>query len=183
MTFPIVPVNTTAAATLGAIVVLLVALAVYLVRYSAPTLETTTVVGCVVVLVVAAGLGYILYGSFHSTVTVDERSLDFDVPLYGRSIPRDSIDLTRARVFNMHESDELRFRVRTNGLAIPGYWIGWFKLTDKTRALVLLTDRSRVVHVPLKDGSALIFSIEAAQEFLQALSAAPASQTLDSLNE
>lgn len=172
MTFSIVPPNTAGAATLGTLIILLVALGVYLIRFSAPSPETTSIIGLVVTVAVAGLLGYFLYGSFHSTVTVGARSLNLKAPIYGRSIPRDSIDAARARVISMHAAGEVRFPVRTNGLAVPGYRVGWFRLSDKTRALAAVTDRSRVAHVPLKDGSALLVSVAKPDEFIQALAAA-----------
>lgn len=173
MTFSIVNPNTAAAATLGTIIVLLVALGVYLIRFSTPAPETTSIIGLVVTVAVAGLLGYFLYGSFNSTVTVGLGSLDLKAPIYGRSISRDSIDAARARIINMHAAGEVRFRVRTNGLAVPGYQVGWFRLSDKTRALAAVTDRSRVARVPLKDGSALLVSVANPDEFIQALTAAP----------
>ena len=173
MTFSIVPPNAAASAILGTLIVLALALGVYLVRFSTPSPETTSVIGLVVTVAVAGVLGYFLYGSFQSTVTVGARSLDLKAPFYGRSIPRDSIDAARARVVSMHAAGEVRFRLRTNGLAVPGYRVGWFRLSDKTRALAAVTDAARVAHVPLKDGSVLLVSVAKPDEFIQALTAAP----------
>ena len=183
MTFSIVPPKAAASATLGTLIALQIGVAAYLVRFVAPSPEITAIIGLVVTVGVAGVLAYFLYGSFHSAVTIGARSLELKAPFYGRSIPRDSIDAARARVISMHAGGEVRFRIRTNGLAVPGYRVGWFRLSDKTRALAAVTDSSRVAHVPLKDGSALLVSVAKPDEFIQALAASPQIRKTASMNE
>ena len=55
---------------------------------------------------------------------------------------------------------ELRPRWRTNGVAIPGYQSGWFKLRNGERALLFVRDKRRVVYVPTSEGYSLLVSVD-----------------------
>ncbi|MEM9304842.1 MAG: hypothetical protein AAGE01_22205 [Pseudomonadota bacterium] len=53
-----------------------------------------------------------------------------------------------AEMISMDAPGAPRFRVRTNGVAWPGYAGGWFRTMQWERAFALITDGKRVVHVP-----------------------------------
>ena len=58
---------------------------------------------------------------------------------------------------------------RTNGAGLPGYAAGWFKLRNKEKALVFLTDRSRVVYIPTNKDYSVLLSVREAEEFADAI--------------
>ena len=66
---------------------------------------------------------------------------------------------------------EYRPSWRTNGVGLPGYSAGWFKLSNGQKALAFLTDRTRVVYLPTRAGYVLLLSVASPQEFLRALRA------------
>ncbi|MDD5459930.1 MAG: PH domain-containing protein [Phycisphaerae bacterium] len=55
--------------------------------------------------------------------------------------------------------------IRTNGIGMPGYGEGWFRLKDWRKALLYVTDRRRVVVIPTTDFLVLI-SVKNPQEFI-----------------
>ena len=46
--------------------------------------------------------------------------------------------------------------MRTNGVGLPGFLLGWFRLDNGERALIAVTDRGRVVYVPYVEGLLLV---------------------------
>ena len=58
---------------------------------------------------------------------------------------------------------------RTNGIGLPGYSAGWFKLANGEKALLFVTDRGKVVYMPTTDGYSVLLSTVNPEEFLESL--------------
>ena len=103
-------------------------------------------------------LGTSLVGSQRSRFEVSEDGLTVRGDLYGRYIPRKLLISGQARVINLGKDGALRPVRRDSGIAIPGYSAGWFRLANGQKALVYVTDESRVVYVPTSDGYVVMMS-------------------------
>lgn len=79
------------------------------------------------------------------------------------------IDLAAARIVNLDEHRELRPVRRIAGTAMPGYRSGFFRLRDRRRAYVVVTDWRRVLVLPKRDGGLLLFSLTRPEALLDAL--------------
>ena len=179
MTFSIVPIGTAASLVLASIVVFLLAIGSVTIAVTRkrpeippPAAWSALILGGALPFVLAFGFGYFLFGGHLSNITLAEGVLQINVPIYGRSIPLDRIDLESPRVIDLTASGEVRLTLRTNGLGVPGYQLGWFRVARDGRALVALTDRSSVAWVRLADGTSLLFSLRDPDAFLDALQAA-----------
>ena len=93
--------------------------------------------------------------------------------LFRQRVAVAQLDLDRARIVDLAERTELRPVVKTGGLSLPGFHAGRFRLREKfARAFCLLTDRRRVLWLPLRDGKdQLLISLEHPQALLDALKA------------
>ena len=80
-------------------------------------------------------------------------------------------DLQRARAGNYDTITEARLGLRRNGIGLPGYAAGRFSGPGKSTVFALLTDRSRVVWLPARNGPDLLFSVEEPERFLAVLRA------------
>lgn len=176
MKFPIIPVDATASTVLALLAALPLAISVFVVvtgggpsRYFATQSWIGLALGVGLPVLVTLLLVYFLYGGYRSSVTITRDALELSVPVYGRSIPLDTIEHANARVINMRTDRELRLGVRTNGLGSLGYALGWFRLAGGGRALVALTDRSSVASLPLNDGTTVLLSLDDPAAFIQAL--------------
>ena len=91
--------------------------------------------------------------------------------LFSHRVSVADIELERARVVDLDERTELRPAVKTFGMALPGYSAGHFRLRQKLgKAFCLVTDRRRVLWLPLRDGKQqLLLSLEHPQALLDAL--------------
>jgi hypothetical protein len=123
----------------------------------------------ILLLVLLALFAYFAYASLFARFEVTSEGLRIASALYGRSIPAASLIAEHARVVNLDQDSELRPRLRTNGIGMPGYSSGWFRLKRGDSALVFLTDRTRVVYLPTHEGYALLLSVQHPNEFIRAV--------------
>ena len=112
---------------------------------------------------------WIAWASSRMAVAVDEGVLHVRVPMYGRSIPLSRVDLVSASVVDLDASSRLRPRTRTNGIGLPGYGVGWFTLANGGKALLAVTDRKHVLHLPTRDGFDLLVSVREPRRVLEQL--------------
>lgn len=89
--------------------------------------------------------------------------------LYGRRIPGDKLVLGQAKSLDLNTDKTYRLRWRTNGIGLPGYKSGWFRLKNGEKSLAFVTDSSRVVYIPTTEGYSVLLSVERPQEFLNRL--------------
>jgi len=93
-------------------------------------------------------LGAAAYGSRRASFEVTESGLRLRGDVYGRFLPRSALHLDQVRVVSLLEEPKLRPVRRTFGTGLPGYRAGWFKLAGGAKALLYVTDQTRVVVVP-----------------------------------
>jgi len=146
MEFDIAPPSTSVSLILGAIAILLVALAVLFV--------------------------WLAMSAAKLSVGVNSGNVELKMPFYGRTIPLSQLELDKAQVTRIDKSSPLRPRIRTNGVGLPGYGVGWFKLKNGEKALLALTSREQVVYIPTRDGYSLLLSVRSPNQFLDQLRAA-----------
>ena len=102
-------------------------------------------------------------------VVFDGGTLDVLATFYRRHITVQEIDLGKARVINLGEHTEWRPFLKTNGFAMPGFSAGWFRSRNWTRLFCLVTDRQRVLLLPLRAGGALLLSLKRPTDLLDAM--------------
>lgn len=101
---------------------------------------------------------WIAYASRSAQFVISPRGLQIRGSMYGRSIPRDQLMVSQARIVNLDFEGGLALARRTNGTAVPGYTEGWFQLADGRKALVFVTRRSQVVLVPTTEDYIVLLS-------------------------
>ena len=121
------------------------------------------------ILAFALFFAWIALASARMSLVVEEGSLRLRAPFYGRSIPLERLDLASARVVDLDTVSGLRPRSRTNGIGMPGLGVGWFRLQDGTKALLAVTDRRKVLHLPTRDGFDLLASVKEPARLLEEL--------------
>ena len=138
--------------------------------------KTLWFVGSIAALIgaVVCVLVFVGYSARHTRFEVSPEGLRISGDFFGRLIAAESLETDRARRVDLAAEPELRPRWRTMGSGLPGYQSGWFRLRNREKALVYLTDRSRVVHLPTSLGYSLLLSVEQPELFLEALARAVA---------
>ena len=117
----------------------------------------------------ACFFGYLAYSARHVQFEVHEDGLRINGDIYGRTIARTALNLEQARAVDLNQERSLQPRLRTFGTGLPGYRAGWFKLRSGEKALVFVTDYSRVVYIPTHEDYALLLSVAEPAAFLNAL--------------
>jgi hypothetical protein len=80
-----------------------------------------------------------------------------------------ALDLDAARIVDLKRQRELQPVRKIAGTAMPGYRSGYFRLRDKRRAYVVVTDTRRVLVLPKRAGGLLMFSLVRPEAVLDAL--------------
>ena len=89
--------------------------------------------------------------------------------LYGRTVPTASLQLDQARPVDLTRDRDLQPVSRSIGTALPGYRSGWFSLRNGQRALLYVTDPSRVALVPTRDRYVILLSVADPAAFIASL--------------
>lgn len=100
--------------------------------------------------------GGVMFYMRNTTASVSDGFLHIRTLFYGRSIPLDEINIDGIRQLDLNTDTAYNISVRTNGISLPNYQIGWMRLQNGNRALVYLTDKSSVVLIPTRDFDILI---------------------------
>src|SRR5262245_41928766 len=121
-------------------------------------------------------LGASFTGMMTARFEVSSAGLRLSEDLYERTIPAADIRGGSARRVNINEASEYQPARRTLGTGLPGYRAGWFRLRNGEKALLYVTDPTRVVYIPTRAGYAVMLTPSDPDGFLNALrGVAPAS--------
>lgn len=119
--------------------------------------------GALVLVIVAAAF------KGNSRIEVGPGTLRLRVPFYGRTLSIRELDLDQARVVDLSIETGLKLRIKTNGIGLPGYAVGWFRLRDKQKALAAVTGKQHAVYIPTRGAYCLLLSAQEPQRFLETL--------------
>ncbi len=126
----------------------------------------------VVLVVLAVGAAiYSVWAAKKTWVELGPVSMRIHSGFYSRTVALSDLLLEQARVLDLNEERQFRPSIRTNGIGMPGLQAGWFRLKNKEKALVFVSDRSRVAYLPTRKGYSLMFSLESPVVFLERLGA------------
>jgi Bacterial PH domain len=128
-------------------------------------------VALLIPLAIAALMGYLAYSTRAVTFEVTHEGLRVRGDLFGRLIPRGSLLVENAEILNLKAEPNRQPFLRTMGVGLPGYSSGWFRLRDRAKGLLFLTDPSRAVYLPTTDGYTLLISPADPEGLLAALKA------------
>ena len=114
-------------------------------------------------------LAWIAYSSQYASFEISPDGLRLQGDLFGRRIAASALIVGEARAMDLTREPDYRPARRRLGTALPGYAAGWFRLRNKMKALVYLTDRTRVVYVPTQEGYVVLLSVADPERFVNAL--------------
>ncbi|HDS1836108.1 MULTISPECIES: PH domain-containing protein [unclassified Stenotrophomonas] len=126
----------------------------------------------IVIAVLAVGLGVAF---FRRRVELAGNVLDVRSTMYRRRVPVAQLRLDQAEVVDLQRDRRYGIRVKTNGYSMPGFYSGHFRLQGGGKGFALVTDRARVLALPVSDGSTLLLSVDRPQALLDALRKVAAS--------
>lgn len=142
------------------------------------TFDITPASSTPLIFIAVIGLIFLLLLGFFARIGYSTRNTKFEISdqglringgIYGRFIPKEEIATENIKTIDLTTYPEYQPRIRTNGIGLPGYAEGWFRLKNKEKALLFVTDRSNVVYVPTRQGYSVLLSVSNAAEFRQAV--------------
>ncbi|WP_338591297.1 hypothetical protein VXM60_01955 [Shewanella khirikhana] len=137
-----------------------------------PTTHTARSVTTGLILAVVGLLGWIFVGALSPEVRLEQDKLVLDLPAYSRDIPLSSLQLAEARVVSKDDGDAPQLGFRTNGVGMPGYNLGWFRLKGgEAKVLASVTGDDPLLIIPVEDGYSLLLSTPQGDAILEALKA------------
>jgi hypothetical protein len=126
-----------------------------------------------VVLVLLVGvvvlMGSTVWAASHTRFEVTAEGLRIRGDVWGREIPAAALLGQQARVVDLGKEAELQPKYRSMGTALPGYWSGWFRLSNGEKALLFVSDWQKVVYVPTTEGYGVLLSAADPQGLVEAL--------------
>lgn len=102
-------------------------------------------------------------------VELTSRVLKIDVPMYGKTIPLTSLKPDSAKIVDLAVEKSISLKRRTNGIGLPNYAAGWFKLRNGEKALAFVTDMHNVLYLPTREGYSVLISVVEPAKLLAAL--------------
>lgn len=121
--------------------------------------------------VAAIAIGLPAWAMTRNRIAIEDRTLRIRAGLHRHRIDVDALDLDAARIVDLRREPTLRPRLKTFGTAMPGYRAGHFRLRDRSRAFLLVTDPGKTLALRERGGRLLLLSPERPQALLEALRA------------
>jgi hypothetical protein len=131
---------------------------IYFANITAPktsSFAAVIIITAIFVLLIIGCIG-VMYYMNNATISVTKEYLNIKTIFYGKRIPLNEINIDGIKKLNLYENKEYNIKIRTNGIGLPNYYVGWMKLNNGNNALVYLTDRTNVVLIPVKGYDVLI---------------------------
>ncbi|WP_461248080.1 PH domain-containing protein [Treponema sp. R6D11] len=117
---------------------------------------TTGLITLVVLFVVLIGCIGLIFFTKNPSVIIDNGFLTIKSLFYGKTIAINEINVDGIKQLNLSNDKDYRIKIRTNGIGLPGYYVGWMRLNNGHKALVYIKDKTNVVLIPTNDYDVLI---------------------------
>ncbi|MBT76708.1 MAG: hypothetical protein CL798_00795 [Chromatiales bacterium] len=127
-----------------------------------PIIGITTSVTMLSIILFAA----LVYFLLRNEIVLDAQTLNVKAAFYQRSINRSDIIWADSHIIDLSHMPEFTPRVRVNGIGLPGYRVGRFRLANGSRAFLLMT-HGPLVYLSVRDGEDLLLSIEESSPLLE----------------
>ena len=125
-----------------------------------------------VIALIGVGLGWAF---FRRRVELDGAVLDVRSTLYRQRTAVPELLLEQAEVVDLTRDRRHGIRFKTNGYSMPGFYSGHFRLQGGGKGFALVTDRERVLVLPVRGKATLLLSVDRPQALLDALRTLAAS--------
>ncbi|MGI2259642.1 PH domain-containing protein [Shewanella sp. GXUN23E] len=144
----------------------MVVIAVFLWRKPLPAAAKS--ISVVLVLGLTLIFSWAWYKAQSAEVSLNMTQFRLDVPFYGETLARSELIAGGVREINLNEEPGLKPDLRTNGMGMPGFQLGWFRLDDGQKALMAVGTGTQVL-IPTHKGYVIIVSTSDAERLIAAL--------------
>ncbi|GIU11564.1 MULTISPECIES: PH domain-containing protein [unclassified Shewanella] len=152
------PLTTTGHWSFVALIAILIGLAVFIYFKQMPKTSKAVSIGILLPMVLA--FSWMFYKVNDSKLILSSETLTLDVPFYGFSLPIADIDSAGITLLDWGKEPGLKPDIRANGIGIPGFQLGWFRLANGQKAFVASTNTDKLVLIPTLQNYPLILSLQ-----------------------
>ena len=111
----------------------------------------------IVLFVFIACIGLIFFTK-KTSVKIDNGLLTIKSLFFRKTVSVEDINVDGIRQLNLKEDTDYNILLRTFGIGLPNYCVGWMRLKNGNKALVYLKDKKNVVLIPTNKYDILISS-------------------------
>jgi hypothetical protein len=111
-------------------------------------------------IVMAAVLGFVFWSTTRNGIALEGTTLRVRAGLHRLAAEVATLDLDAARIVDLAGEPALKPMLKTFGTSMPGYQAGHFRLRDRGKAFLLVTERRKVLVLPERSGRRLLLSLE-----------------------
>lgn len=115
---------------------------------------------------VAVGLAWSMH---HRRIEIEDGRLVLRRAIFPKSLAMTELDLAQARIVDLDAHPDLQPVLKIAGSGMPGYRVGLFRLRNRSKAWLRLTDWRRTLVLPLRNGDFVLLSPTQPDALLDAL--------------
>jgi hypothetical protein len=121
----------------------------------------------------------ILWAISRRSLVLTDSELQLRAGFYKTTVRIGQIRVDQAEEVSLFQRTEYAPRWRTNGIKLPGYRVGWFRLRNGDKAMLYLTNPFKVTRLPTTAGYVMLLSTSALLPALRARAGAAAGAEVD----
>jgi hypothetical protein len=125
--------------------------------------------GLVLIAGVALLFGLFGYSARNSKIILSGNGLTIKNFIYGRTLSKEVFICDNLLKLDLRNQQSFVPVGRRNGIGLPGYQAGWFRLANKEKAMLVLTNKSNVVYLPTNKGYSVLLSVAEPEEFIKSI--------------
>jgi hypothetical protein len=72
----------------------------------------------------------------NTPIIITNEKLTIKLLFYGKTISLDKINVNGLRQLNLHSDQEYNIKIRSNGIGLPNFYVGWMRLNNGNKSLV-----------------------------------------------
>lgn len=162
--YTLAPLTATGHWSFVALLAMLIGLGVFIYFKKMPNVSKAVSIGVLLPMVLA--FSWMFYKVNDAKLIISADALTLDVPFYGFSLPIADIDSARIKRLDWEKEPDLKPDFRANGMGMPGFRLGWFRLVNEQKAFIATTSTDNIVMIPTLRGYPLIVSLDEPDKLL-----------------
>lgn len=156
--YQLAPLTSTGHWSFIVLLAILIGLGVFIYLKNMPKVSKAVAIGVLLPMVLA--FSWMFYKVNDAELIISGDTVTLDVPFYGFSLPRREVELAKVERVDWSQTPELKPDLRANGVGMPGFQLGWFRLANEQKAFVATTSTDNLVLLPTTRNYPLILSLE-----------------------
>lgn len=120
-----------------------------------------------ILIILFVGIITVLGSARFYSLEITETQLLIKGLVYKTVLNLDEIDLNNVKYINMN-TEQLGMDYRSNGIGLPGLYVGWFKKQGQKYKLYV-TDKEKVLYIPTTKNYTILFSTKMGDEIIKQL--------------